>query len=354
MTIDRDDPRLTAYVLGEMDDLECAAFQQELAGDPQARERIRDIQLVVERIDDGWKRDQDLALTNEQRAAVFENSPSAVLRWGPLVAALVMFAVSFQMIRSSRSAVERERETATEFKSYRTTMEAERQAFMSGERAASMRELEALRRAALSIDEEAVAKIGNAELQRQLTAAATTNKQHRATILQQGNRIQALVEINTSFKGWTKKLEDVPRFQKRWQDEVRRRVDLEEQLKRATEEVDALLKQNADIEKRWRTAEFWLGKYRGNGRHGGGITGGPEGADGVVKSVKENHVLISVGRKDKVRGGDTYQIRRGSKYVGQITIIKVMPEAAIGVFDTEFKGPAAPPRIGDVAEARGY
>ena len=67
--------------------------------------------------------------------------------------------------------------------------------------------------------------------------------------------------------------------------------------------------------------------------------------------MRDNLVVISVGSKDRVRIGDTYHLRRGATYVGQIRIDKVEKNMAVGVFDTEFAGEGAPPQTGDVAYA---
>ena len=129
---------------------------------------------------------------------------------------------------------------------------------------------------------------------------------------------------------------------------------LTEWIERFTSDPRETLKklhaENKAMRKRLKEVEFWLGKYRqkygeGSGRYG---------TSGIVKSVKGNLVVISVGSDDGVRNGDTYQLRRGSTHVGQVTITKVYKDQAIGTFDTEFKGPGAPPQPGDPADPRGY
>jgi len=54
--------------------------------------------------------------------------------------------------------------------------------------------------------------------------------------------------------------------------------------------------------------------------------------------VRGNLVQISVGSEDGVRAGDRYHIRRGSSYVGMITIDKVYRDQAVGSFDDVHKG----------------
>ena len=199
----------------------------------------------------------------------------------------------------------------------------------------------------------------NEDLKGQLARANADNGKHMATIEQQANQIKALTEVNKSYKGWLEtyateaktSTRDKLDFQTKWQNEVNNRVRLEGEIAKAREENAALAAANGDLDKGKRQAEFWLNKYR---EKFGDITGGPKGADGVVKSVKGNLVVISVGSDDKVRVGDTYQLRRGGTHVGQVTITTVYKDSAVGTFDTEFKGPGAPPAAGDVAEARGY
>ena len=46
MTIDRNDPRWTAYVLGELDDQERAAFERELESSPDAEEILEELMRI--------------------------------------------------------------------------------------------------------------------------------------------------------------------------------------------------------------------------------------------------------------------------------------------------------------------
>jgi hypothetical protein len=66
-------------------------------------------------------------------------------------------------------------------------------------------------------------------------------------------------------------------------------------------------------------------------------------------NVRGSLIQISVGSKDKVRPGDVYHIRRGSSYVGMIRITNVEKDSAVGTFDNEYSGAAAPPQKGDTA-----
>ncbi len=206
---------------------------------------------------------------------------------------------------------------------------------------------------------KATAEQKNEELTRRLAGAETANGVHRATIEKLTETERALLEINKSYKGFlqsyskdsSEATKDKLNFQTKWQNEVANRVNLEAEVRKCQAENSQLSAMNGDLAKRLKNCEFWLGKYR---QKFGDITGGPTGANGVVKSVKGNLVVLSVGSDDGVRNGDTYQIRRGSNHVGQVTVTRVYKDQSVGTFDTDFKGPAAPPQAGDAAEAKGY
>ncbi|MHC4971935.1 MAG: YfbK domain-containing protein [Planctomycetota bacterium] len=75
----------------------------------------------------------------------------------------------------------------------------------------------------------------------------------------------------------------------------------------------------------------------------------PRGAvEGRLTSVRDNLVVISVGSADGVRLGDIFHVRRGSTYVGHVTIQKVERNLSVGTFDSQFPGVGAPPQKGDV------
>ena len=206
---------------------------------------------------------------------------------------------------------------------------------------------------------KATAEQKNEELTRRLAGAETANGVHRATIEKLTETERTLLEINKSYKGFLETYAegtsaantDKLNFQQKWTQEVANRVNLEAEVKKCQAENSQLSAMNGDLAKRLKNCEFWLGKYR---QQFGDITGGPTGANGVVKSVKGNLVVLSVGSDDGVRNGDTYQIRRGSNHVGQVTVTRVYKDQSVGTFDTDFKGPAAPPQAGDAAEAKGY
>jgi len=168
---------------------------------------------------------------------------------------------------------------------------------------------------------------------------------------------ESLTVANKAFDGWLKKFaaesakatKDMVNAKDALQKEIDNRVRLEGEVAKTVEERDSLAARAGQLDKDLRNARFWLDKYR---KRFGDITGPPKGSAGVVKKVRGGLVSISVGTNDGVRVGDTYQIRRGATYVGQITITNVYKDQAVGEFDNKFKGPGAPPQSGDVAEAR--
>ena len=70
MSIDRNDPRLTAYALGEMPTGDAAAFAAELAADPAARDEIRAIRAVADTVGDTLRTAEVPGLTAGQREAI--------------------------------------------------------------------------------------------------------------------------------------------------------------------------------------------------------------------------------------------------------------------------------------------
>ncbi len=50
MSIDPKDPRLTAYALGELDEVEAAEIQRRLKSDPAARENVKQIRRAADRL----------------------------------------------------------------------------------------------------------------------------------------------------------------------------------------------------------------------------------------------------------------------------------------------------------------
>jgi Ca-activated chloride channel family protein len=71
MTIDRDDPRLGAYALGEMPEQEARAFEDELANSPEARAEVEMLREMAGLLCEGLKKCPDV-LSRSQRAAIEE------------------------------------------------------------------------------------------------------------------------------------------------------------------------------------------------------------------------------------------------------------------------------------------
>jgi hypothetical protein len=213
--------------------------------------------------------------------------------------------------------------------------------------------------ASAAVTAKETAEASNGDLTKRLAAAETASGSDRATIQQLANQVKTQVELNKTYSDLVDKLTgtsksavaDKLNFQTKWQNEVTNRVNLEGEVRKAQAENAELAAKNGDLEKQLKTANFWVNKYR---ERFGDITGGPNGADGVVKSVKGNLVVLSVGSGDGVRNGDTYQLRRGSSYVGQVTITAVYKDQSVGTFDSTYKGPGAPPQAGDAASAKNY
>ncbi len=101
--IDRNDPRLTAYALGEMDAEERADFEQALAKDPAARAEVEAIQALGGRIRTEFAKSPAPALTEAQRASVAKAArrrvPLAILLMP--VAACLIGAVAYLVTRTA-------------------------------------------------------------------------------------------------------------------------------------------------------------------------------------------------------------------------------------------------------------
>lgn len=75
----------------------------------------------------------------------------------------------------------------------------------------------------------------------------------------------------------------------------------------------------------------------------------PGHAFSVVTAVKGNLVSVSAGSSARVQVGDSFNLSRGSLYVGRIRITAVDKNLSVGTFDTEHPGSQAPPQPGDFA-----
>ena len=65
-----DEPKLTAYALGEMDEGERAAVEAAIAGDPEALAHVEEVRRAAGLLEDGLAREPELALTGAQHAAI--------------------------------------------------------------------------------------------------------------------------------------------------------------------------------------------------------------------------------------------------------------------------------------------
>ncbi len=70
MSMNLDDPRLTAYALGEMDPAERQAFEAELANDPDARRQVEQVRHLAGELTDQLASEPAPELTDKQRQAV--------------------------------------------------------------------------------------------------------------------------------------------------------------------------------------------------------------------------------------------------------------------------------------------
>lgn len=77
--INSDDPRLTAYVLGELDDAERAEIAVALAASPELQAEVDSIRQAAELFDDSLRFDASRGLTEAQRLAIQEQSSVAVV-----------------------------------------------------------------------------------------------------------------------------------------------------------------------------------------------------------------------------------------------------------------------------------
>jgi len=79
MTLDPNDPKLTAYVLGELDDADRAAVDEALADSPELREAVEAIRHTTDLLAEHLQAEPTPALTPEQREAILEQSDQPAL-----------------------------------------------------------------------------------------------------------------------------------------------------------------------------------------------------------------------------------------------------------------------------------
>ena len=76
----RDDPRLTAYVLGELDDAERIELDRELAASPELQAEVNAIRQTTDLLADGLQTEAVTELNDEQRTAIQNQLSSAPVR----------------------------------------------------------------------------------------------------------------------------------------------------------------------------------------------------------------------------------------------------------------------------------
>ena len=65
--IKKDDPRLTAFVLGELDSAECMEIESAISSSPELANAVDEIRMAVNLLGDVYQSEQPLALLDEQR-----------------------------------------------------------------------------------------------------------------------------------------------------------------------------------------------------------------------------------------------------------------------------------------------
>jgi predicted RNase H-like nuclease (RuvC/YqgF family) len=146
--------------------------------------------------------------------------------------------------------------------------------------------------------------------------------------------------------------ENAANWQRQYQEASANAARLEQELANCTAENGSLQAGVSSKDAKIKELQFWLDAYRTRFGKIDDIRSLPEGR---VLQVKQGDgglgifVAISVGSKDNVRVGDTYQLSRGNQYVGSITIIRVDRDSAYGRADAKYHGDAWPPQSQDRA-----
>lgn len=198
------------------------------------------------------------------------------------------------------------------------------------------------------------AQTQNESLRAQLAEAKNANDVLRRSLDTLTQQVQRLTDTQEKQKDWQEKLTGQAREAtdaktnalQQLENETANRARLERAVADLNEQIQTLSAGKGDLEKEVRNLKFWNDKMR---KLLPGFGESSEGANGRVLAVKDNLVVISVGRADKVRRGDVYHLRRGATYVGQIMISRVEDNQAVGEFDTQFTGTGGMPQNGDVA-----
>ena len=105
-------------------------------------------------------------------------------------------------------------------------------------------------------------------------------------------------------------------------------------------ELEALRTENEQLRRRIRDLEFWLAQYREM------PVDRPKAS--LVLEVVKDFVLMPKEVYDRVGIENWVYLRRGNQYVGRARVLQISSKGTTARFDTEFPGPATPPRVGDV------
>lgn len=220
---------------------------------------------------------------------------------------------------------------------------------------------EALQKASEATGRQKTAEAEAEQRKNEATQSKSANEKLLASNETYAAELAALREViekdraarETAVKEAGQATKDKLNFLTRFEEETRTRAQHEQTISDQQEQIQELAAQKGDLEKRVRELEFGLGKLKVTVGAGAMDLEGNKGASGRVSAVKGNLVTISVGSEDGVRRGDTYNIRRGAEYVGQMSITTVYKNMAVGEFDTRFTGPGGAPEVNDVAYPMG-
>jgi Ca-activated chloride channel family protein len=112
LPLDADDPRLTAYALGELDSPELTGdllpeFEAQLAASPEAQQVVSDIRAFARRLETQWPEAPELALTPQQRQQICEPPSSEPERATPQRSATSQSSVTPQLSATPHSSARR-------------------------------------------------------------------------------------------------------------------------------------------------------------------------------------------------------------------------------------------------------
>ena len=79
MTLDPNDPKLTAYVLGELDDADRAAVEKALGSSPELRRAVEEIRRTADLLAEHLQAELAPTLTPGQREAILQQSDQPAL-----------------------------------------------------------------------------------------------------------------------------------------------------------------------------------------------------------------------------------------------------------------------------------